>query len=146
MEVLFLSDVPGSGHRGEIKDVAEGYARNFLLAKGLATRATAESRRQYEVMVQQRRNQAVQAEHAQSEFLSLLAHSTVSFVVKANAKGRLFKGIDRRSVADAVHQQLHFTLKPDQIGLDKPIKDIGTYQIPIHVGAQQANLSVVIQS
>ncbi|MBI5038094.1 MAG: 50S ribosomal protein L9 [Candidatus Kerfeldbacteria bacterium] len=146
MEVLFLSDVPGSGHRGEIKDVTEGYARNFLLPRRLATRVTDQSRRQYQLDLQKRQHQIERAAEDERTFVSNISGSTVQIRVKANDQGRLFQGIDRHSLAEAIYQQLKYRLKPDHIGLQKPIKEVGTYSIPIFIGSHQANLSVVIQT
>lgn len=133
MKVVFLQDVEGSGRIGEIKNVADGYARNFLFPKGLAAPATADAIRKAEARaIVEARKQAALDEHAQ-ELAARLEGASVSITVKAGRRGRLFGSVTAADVAEAVTDLLKEEIDRRQIVLAEPIKEVGAYEIPIQL-------------
>jgi large subunit ribosomal protein L9 len=133
MEVILLSDVEKVGLRGEVVDVARGYARNFLLPRRLAEEATpgrvAELRKREE---QRGRQEARSAEQA-SEIAGVLGKTVLSFDVKSGPTGSLFGSVTPTDIADEIWRTRKIRVDRRKIGLDEPIKRIGRYSVPITV-------------
>jgi large subunit ribosomal protein L9 len=133
MEVILLSDVEKVGLRGEVVDVARGYARNFLLPRRLAQEATpgrvAELRRREE---QRGRQEARSAEQA-AEIAEVLSKTVLRFDVKSGPTGSLFGSVTPTDIADEIWRTRKIRVDRRKIGLDDPIKRIGRYEVPIAV-------------
>jgi large subunit ribosomal protein L9 len=133
VEVILLSDVDKVGLRGEVVNVANGYARNFLLPRRLAERATAakvaELRRRDE---QKARHEARSVEHAR-EIAELLGKTLLRFEVKAGPTGALFGSVTPTDIADEIWRTRKVRVDRRKIGLDEPIKRIGRYAVPIEL-------------
>jgi large subunit ribosomal protein L9 len=133
MEVILLTDVDKVGLRGEVVDVARGYARNFLLPRRLAEEATpgrvAELRRRDEL---RGRQEARNAEQAQ-EIASVLGKTVLRFEVKAGPTGALFGSVTPTDIADEIWRARKIRVDRRKIDVDEPIKRIGRYEVPIAV-------------
>jgi large subunit ribosomal protein L9 len=133
VEVILLSDVEKVGLRGDVVDVARGYARNFLLPRRLAEPATparvAELRRRD---AQRARHEARTAEQAQ-EIAELLGKTVLRFDVKAGPTGALFGSVTPTDIADEIWRTRKVRVDRRKIDLADPIKRIGRYDVPIDV-------------
>ncbi len=133
MKVVFLKDVEGSGRIGEIKNVADGYARNYLLPKGMAAPATADAVRKAEARAIVEAKRQAQLDEAAQTLSERIAGSAVRIVVKAGSKGRLFGSVTQADVADEVGKLLGQELDRHQVLLAEPIKETGDYQIVVQL-------------
>ena len=133
MEGILLSDVEKVGLRGDVVDVARGYARNFLLPRRLAEPATpsrvAELRRRES---ERARHEARTAEQAQ-EIAELLGKTVLRFDVKAGPTGALFGSVTATDVADELWRTRKIRVDRRKIDLHDPIKRIGRYAVPVDV-------------
>ena len=133
MEVILLSDVEKVGLRGEVVDVARGYARNFLLPRRLAEQATpgrvAELRKREELRGRQEARSSEQA----AEIAEVLGKTVLRFEVKAGPTGSLFGSVTPTDIADEVWRTRKVRIDRRKVGLDEPIKRIGRYVVPIEV-------------
>jgi len=133
MEVILLSDVEKVGLRGEVVDVARGYARNYLLPRRLAEEATpgrvAELRRRDDVRGRQEARNAEQAE----EIASVLGKTVLRFEVKAGPTGALFGSVTPTDIADEIWRARKIRVDRRKIDVEEPIKRIGRYEVPIAV-------------
>jgi len=130
MQVILLQDVEKVGLRGEVVDVARGYARNYLLPRRLAEAATPARVAEIErVEAQRARHEARTAEQAQ-EIAELLSKTVLRFEVKAGETGALFGSVTPSDVADELWRARKVRVDRRKIGID-PIKRIGRYAIPI---------------
>jgi large subunit ribosomal protein L9 len=133
MEVILLTDVEKVGLRGEVVDVARGYARNFLLPRRLAEEATpgrvAELRKREDL---RGRQEARNAEQAQ-EIASVLGKTVLRFEVKAGPTGALFGSVTPTDIADEIWRARKIRVDRRRIDVDEPIKRIGRYEVPIAV-------------
>jgi large subunit ribosomal protein L9 len=131
MEVILLTDVEKVGLRGDVVDVARGYARNYLLPRRLAERATpakvAELRRRD---TERARHEARTIEHAR-ELADVLGKTVLRFEVKAGPSGALFGSVTPTDVADEIWRTRKIRVDRRRIELDEPIKRIGRYEVPI---------------
>jgi large subunit ribosomal protein L9 len=131
VEVILLSDVEKVGLRGDVVDVARGYARNFLLPRRLAEPATAARVAELRKRDAERaRHEARTAEQAQ-EIAELLGKTVLRFDVKAGPTGALFGSVTPTDVADEIWRTRKVRVDRRKIDLPDPIKRIGRYQVPV---------------
>ncbi|CAJ1000734.1 MULTISPECIES: 50S ribosomal protein L9 [Bacillales] len=130
MKVIFLQDVKGQGKKGEVKDLSEGYVRNFLLPRGLVKEATEANLKTLEA---QKRSEAKRKEQEKLEAQELakrLNELTVKVAGKAGEGGRLFGAISSKQVAQALEEQ--FNIKVDKRKLEmEAIRSLGVTQIKV---------------
>jgi large subunit ribosomal protein L9 len=144
MEVILREDVQSLGKAGELVRVKPGYARNFLLPKGLAYEATEGNKKR--IAAEGRARQARHAtERTEAEQLAgRLGALTIALVAKAGEGERLFGSITSQDIADAVMAQ-GIELDKRKIELEHPIKTLGTHTVPVRLHADvQAELAVTV--
>ncbi|REJ35536.1 MAG: 50S ribosomal protein L9 [Bacillota bacterium] len=143
MKVILLQDVKNIGRKDEVVDVAEGYARNFLIPRGLAVEATGANLKQHEQ--RQKRAAAKQArEEAEArEAADKLARGTLVIKVKAGEGGRLFGSVTSGDIAEHVEKQLGVRVDKRRIELDEPLKTVGAHTVTVRLyPGVQAQLKV----
>lgn len=128
MKVIFLEDVKGKGKRGEVKNVPDGYARNFLLSKGLALEATAENLNRLEGQKSSEQYKIDTAKKEAEQQAQKLSGKTVTVRAKAGQGGKLFGAVTPNSIADAITQQFGISVDKRRITLPGEIKSIGSYE------------------
>jgi large subunit ribosomal protein L9 len=133
VKVVFLQEVEGSGRTGEVKNVADGFARNYLLPRKLVAPAT-----DHNIRVAQARA-SVEAKHqakldADAAALAerLVGHS-VTLTVKAGPQGRLYGSVTARDVAEALEGPLGHMLEHRQVELEEPIRQVGVFDVPLRL-------------
>lgn len=143
MKVLLRTDVDGVGRRGDIVEVAGGFARNFLLPGGRALLATAGVQEQAVAMrrgrdLREARDRATAQSQAQ-----VLAGAVLRVEARAGKAGRLFGSVTAADVADIVQRQHGVELSRHQVVLEEPIKTVGSYEVPVHLFADVATVVIV---
>jgi large subunit ribosomal protein L9 len=131
MKVVFLQNVEGSGRTGEIKEVADGFARNFLLPRRLAAAATPDAVKRAEARaVVETRRQAELDEQARA-----LAEGLVPIVITARVgeKGRLYGSVTSGDIAEEVSKLVGQEVDRHMLVLEEPIKDVGIYEVPLRL-------------
>ena len=127
MKVIFLQDVKGSGKKGDVKEVADGYARNFLIGKGLAVEATAKNMSD---LAGKKSSEQHKADVAKQEALEAAAKIKDKKVVcrsKAGQGGKLFGSVTAGNIADLIEQQLGVKVDKKKVSLSAEIKSFGIY-------------------
>jgi large subunit ribosomal protein L9 len=144
MKVIFLQDVKGQGKKGEVKDVSEGYARNFLIPRGLAKEASQGNLKTLEVQKQSEERRK-QKEREEAEALGKrLDAMTVVIRAKAGEGGRLFGAITSKQVAEALAKE-GIEIDKRKIELEEPIRTLGVTKVPVKLHPQvRATLSVQV--
>ena len=134
MKVILQQDVKGQGKKGQMVEVSDGYARNFLLPRKLAVSATADN---INTMKQQEKARKAQeaAEKAQAEATAKqLEGLMVKITAKAGEGGRLFGAVTAKEVSEALSAQYGVNIAKTKLVLDEPIKACGGYQIKAKLG------------
>ena len=146
MKVILLQDVKGKGKKGQMIEVSDGYARNFMLPKKLAIEATADA------VNTMRMNDKAAAEKAARERAEALETSrklremTVTVTAKGGGAGRLFGSVTNQEIADALAKASGIKLDKRKIVLSDPIKSVGTYTVQCKLGYEiTAPLTVKIE-
>lgn len=125
MKVILLQDVKAQGKAGDIKEVADGYARNFLLNKKLALEATPQNLKNLELQKQKQAAKAA-AELAEAKALAAkIAGATIEIKVKTGEAGRLFGSVTNKEVAEAITAQTGHELDKRKVEIKEPIKNLG---------------------
>lgn len=131
MRVVFLNDVEGVALAGEIKNVADGYARNYLLPRKLAAAANtttvqlAEKRAKQLAVEQEKKDEAARA------IADSLAKSPIVITARVGEQGRLFGSVTASDIAEAVNAHGASGVTHRHVSLSAPIKDVGTYEVPV---------------
>ena len=146
MKVILLQDVKGQGKKGQLIDVSDGYARNFLLPRKLAQEATADNvntMKMNDKALQEKR----QKEREQAVALEkVLKAMTLTVTAKGGGAGRLFGSVTNAEIADALAKQHKIELDKRKIVLKDPIKNVGTYTVTCKLGYEvNAELTVEIK-
>ena len=145
MKVILEQDVKGQGKRGQMVNVSDGYARNFLFPRKLAVPANADNMNK--MIMQDKAKKAQQAaEKAEAEAIAEKLKSIVVKVpAKAGAGGRLFGSVTSKEISDALQSQHGLSIAKTKIVQDDPIKSFGTYQLKCKLGYEIAGtLNVVV--
>lgn len=147
MKVLLTQDVYKLGHAGEIKTVADGYGRNFLLPRGVAILATSTALRQAEAVKSRALKERAAMQSDIDATAQVLSGATVHFTVRAGEKGKLYGSITSASIAEELGKLLGKEFDKRKVALREPIRDVGTYAVTVRLAADVApNVTVVVQS
>ena len=136
MKVVLRADVDQVGKKGDIVDVADGFARNFLVPKGLAFRATAGVSEQAAAMRRSRDLRDATDRAAAEEVARTLVPRVVTITARAGAEGKLFGSVTSHEIIEAVAAQTGVELDRRQLHLDEPIKSLGTHLVPTKLHAE----------
>lgn len=145
MKIILLKDVPKIGKRYDIKEVNDGYAVNFLMPRKLAEPATPKS-----IASLEKRKKEIKIEREIREDLLLknledLKGKTILIKGKANEKGHLFSSIHKKELLDALMSQHHAGISKEFIMLDKPLKEIGEFEIPVEIKGKKSSFKAIIE-
>ena len=130
MKIVLREDVEHVGQKGDIVDVADGYARNFLVPRGLALRASKGVQKQADAMRRSRDARDNREREAAQAIADQLA-PTVRLEARAGEGGRLFGSVTTADIAAAVHAQLGVEVDRRDIALDEPLKELGEREIDV---------------
>ncbi len=133
MKVVFLQEVEGSGRTGEVKNVADGFARNFLLPRNLAAPATDHNIRIAQARAGTEAKEQAKLDADATALAERLAGHSVSLTVKAGPQGRLYGSVTARDIAEALEGPLGFVLEHRQVELGEPIRQVGTFDVPLRL-------------
>ena len=145
MKVILLQDVRGKGKKGQMLEVSDGYARNYMLPRKIAMEATADA-----INTMRMNDKATQERQAREraeamELAKRMKAMTLTVYAKGGGAGRLFGSVTSQEIADALQSQ-GITLDKRKIVMDDPIKNVGTYTVRCKLGYEiTAQLTVQIQ-
>ncbi|MFV9510327.1 50S ribosomal protein L9 [Tepidibacillus sp. LV47] len=132
MKVIFLQDVKGQGKKGEIKEVADGYARNFLLPRGLAKEATKSNINELNAYKSSEQKRKAQELEQAKKLAKELEQLTVTIPSKSGEGGKLFGAVTAKQIADQL-KQMKIQIDKRKILLDEPIRSLGYTHVPVKI-------------
>ncbi|KSU59082.1 50S ribosomal protein L9 [[Bacillus] enclensis] len=131
MKVIFLKDVKGKGKKGEVKNVADGYAHNFLLKKGLAVEATNANVGQLEGQKKKEEKLAQEELEEAKKLKGTLEELTVEMKAKSGEGGRLFGSITSKQIADVLKKAHGIKVDKRKIEMNDAIRSLGFTNVPV---------------
>ncbi len=145
MKIIFLKDVPRIGRKYDVKEVADGYGRH-LVAQKVAEIATKESIATLEK--KKSTDATLKKVHADllAKNLDVINGTTVTLRGKANEKGHLFASIHKEEILAELKRATHLDMNPDYVSLSKPLKELGSFEIPVNIGKDRAVFTLIIEA
>jgi large subunit ribosomal protein L9 len=146
VRVVLKKDVQGVGRAGDVKDVADGYGKNFLVPRGLAIEATAgELKRVAQERVTAKAKQS--RVHGEAEALAArLAGTTLVFRLRSGEQGKTFGSVTNRDIADALRREAGIEVDRTKIHLEEPLRGIGTHHVEVRLLSDvRAKVTVAIE-
>jgi large subunit ribosomal protein L9 len=131
MRIVLHQGVRGLGNRGDVLDVADGYARNYLIPQGLAQRANAGVEAQAEAMRKAWNQKNTQLREAAEEVAKTLVAKTIVITARASGEGKLFGSVNLGDIAEAIEAQTGVVLDRKSIHLDEGIRSVGTHSVKV---------------
>ena len=144
MKIILKQDIRGKGKKGQMIEAAEGYARNYLIPRGLAVEATADA---VNTMNLQAKAKAKADAEAKAEALAIaekLKSCQVKIAAKGGAGGKLFGAITGKEIAAALAEQFSLTIDGKKLVLEQPIKSFGSYEVKAKLGYEVSGTVYVL--
>lgn len=146
MKVILLKDVSGKGEAGEIKEVSQGYARNFLLPQGLALIATPAIIKQVGLGLQREENQETVNQAKLAELAEQIEGSKIHLQARIGAGNRLFGSVTAADIAEELSRAIGFVIDKRKINIDKPLRQGGNHEIIVKLAkGLEPHITVVIE-
>ena len=134
MKVILTQDVRGKGKKGQMIEAAEGYARNFLLPKGMAVLATADAVNTMNLQAKAKAKADAEAKAAALEIAEKLKSCQVKIAAKGGEGGKLFGAVTGKEIAAALKEQYGMVVDSKKLVLDQPIKTFGSFEVKAKLG------------
>ena len=144
MKVILQQDVKGQGKKGQMIEVAEGYARNFLMPRKLAVLATADAMNTMKLQEKAKKAEEARQKAEAEAIAEKLKSVQVKIPARAGANGKLFGAVTTKEVSDALMAQHGIEIAKQKIVLDDPIKSFGGYQLKAKLGHEVSGTILVM--
>lgn len=146
MKVIFLKDVAKVGKRNDVKEVNDGYAINFLFPNKLAERATDKAIKDLELKKKELTVQREIQEELLVKNLEEIKGKVITIEAKANEKGSLFSSIHKKEILEAMQKEHRATINEEFLILEKPIKEVGEFEIPINIKGKKSSFQLIVKA
>jgi large subunit ribosomal protein L9 len=146
MEIILLQDVDKLGEKGEVANVSEGYARNFLFPRKLAERATPGRIAQVRKIMEEKAAHVRREAERADETRDLLSRTVLTIQVPVGSGERLFGSVTNQDIVEAIYAARKIRVDKRSVDLEDPIKLVGTYMVKVHVHAsvEPAEVKVIV--
>jgi len=146
MKVVFLQDVPGTGRAGEIREVTKGYAKNFLMPRGLALIATPAIMKQVELRLERQKLEESVDREKLVELAQQIEGKEIRFKARLGGGERLFGSITATDVADELGRAIGSVIDKKKIDIEKPFRQTGSYEVAVKLASDiKPKITVVIE-
>jgi large subunit ribosomal protein L9 len=145
MKVIFLKDIPGA-KKNQVKEVAKGYALNYLLPNKLAVMATAEKIAALGNISKTEKNNDSKIDGKDKKILNTIKNLKIEMKAKANKDGHLFGGISNEDIHQILKEKHNLNLNKEAIELPHHLKEVGNHKVLVKIADHQAELKVIIKA
>lgn len=145
MKIILLQDIKKVGKKHEVKNVADGYARNLLIPQGKAMAATQQNIKTIQSMEVMKVKQTTAQIAKVKEVVQKMGSDAIVLTAKANEKGSLFAGIDANTLHEALKSQHKLFVAPEHLLLEAPIKEVGAHEVAIVVAEERVPMKIVVE-
>ena len=144
MKVIFNQDVKGQAKKGELKEVSDGYARNYLFPRKLAQAATADNLNKYKLQEKAKAAQIAKEKAQAEEYAKKLEGVQVIIKAKSGGKGKLFGAVTSQEISDALKERCGIEIEKNKIVQSEPIKSFGNYEVKAKLGYEVSGVINVL--
>lgn len=144
MKIILKQDIRGKGKKGQMIEAAEGYARNYLIPRGLAVEATADAVNTMNLQAKAKAKADAEAKAAAQELAGKLKGCQVKIAAKGGEGGKLFGAITGKEIAAALAEQFSLTIDGKKLVLEQPIKSFGSYEVKAKLGYEVSGTVYVL--
>lgn len=145
MKVILIKDVSGVGRAGDIKEVSDGYARNFLINRNLAVAATQPQLDKIQKEQKERSDKLARQEEKLKKLLAQIHNKSISLKKKANGE-RLFAAVHEQDIINEINARFGVELAPKQVKIINPIKTTGSHKVELKLTDKyQATVTVIVE-
>ena len=144
MKVMLLKDVPGKGTAGEVKEVSQGYARNYLLPQGLALPATPAIEKQAKLTLEKEKRRETVDQAKLEELAQQIEGTEIHLQARIGAGERLFGSITTADIAEELSRVKDCLIDKRSIEVDRPLKEVGRYEIVIRISKDLRPTIIVV--
>jgi large subunit ribosomal protein L9 len=146
MKVVLLENIPGKGRAGEIKEVSTGFARNFLLPRGLALVATPSIIKETEARLEKERREETIDRDRLAELAQQIEGKEIHFKARAGAGDRLFGSVTAADIAEELSQVTGSVIDKKKVDIEKPLRQAGSHEVTVRLaGDIKPQITVVIE-
>lgn len=145
MKVILLKDVPGTGVKGEVKNVSDGFANNMLLPRGLAVLATEKSIERWNIEKSKSEEKIKIQEELLMKNIEELSTKKVVVKAKANESGHLFAGLHKADILKAIENETRIKLPDNVLTMEGMIKEVGSHKLALTFGNKKTELEVLVE-
>lgn len=146
MKVILTRDVKDAGRAHDVIDVSDGHGLNFLIPKKMAIAATHSALKEAELRRKQVSGRKELDQKLLAQSLATLAEARIVIKAKVNEKGHLYDAVGEEEICVAAKEQARVELPDGVIRLEKPIKEVGTFEIPVSAGENFGKFSVIVEA
>ena len=145
MKVILIKNVPNLGKLGQLVEVKDGYALNYLIPNGLAQDATSKTLAKMKSQQEQETQKVVKAQEGHAKIKRVIAGQTVVVSAKANDAGKLFAAISAQDIALAIQKKFSLPVEPRFIKVPQPIKIVGQHEAILKIDNEEVRFWVVVE-
>ncbi len=146
MKVILTKDVKDTGRMHDTITVSDGHGLNFLIPKKMAIPATPAASKNAELRKKQMDVQRKMQGTLVAQSLETLGEKRIVIKMKVNEKGHLYDAVGETEILDAVREQAHIELPEDVVRLEKPIKEVGTFDVPVSAGESFGKFQIIVEA
>jgi len=146
MKIILLKDIINLGKKGELKNVSDGYALNFLIPQKLALVASSKKINELAVMTQKDQERQVKAKDEKNKIALLLNNKKIHLDKKANEKGHLFAAISLDEIIAGIKNELGLELVKSELKFENRIKEVGEHLIGLNYAGQKISLTIIVRA
>jgi large subunit ribosomal protein L9 len=146
MKVILLKDIAKLGKRGEVKEVADGYAINVLIKKDMVLQATPNELIKWKAKEDSKKHKKELETNVFAQLVDILRRDPISITgKKADTKGQLFAQIKEADITEAIFKATQFSIDPKQILIENNIKSLGSHSVEIKQGTQKEKITIEVR-
>jgi large subunit ribosomal protein L9 len=146
MKVILLKDVPGTGHKNDLKEVSPGFARNFLIPKGLAVVADNDSLKKLELKKKVDTENAAKELKEVEAIVSKIDGQEIEINVKTGKEGQLFESVNKQKISEHL-KEMGYNVEKEDVVLEAPIKEAGEFPVKLRFGHNlEAEVRIIIKN
>lgn len=143
MKIILQQDVKGQGKKGEMVNVSDGYARNYLFPRKLAVEATADALNQMKLQDRAKKEQEAREKQKSEAIAASLQSVVTKIAAKAGANGKLFGSVTSREIGEELKKQHDIDIPKNRIVLDEPLRHYGTFEVRAKLGHEVSGTIIV---